>query len=125
MGELWFVAAAWVLLAIGVALLIGRSVALADRKETVASAGGGKARKDVRRPDLVDTAPRNLVAVPPAKTESAPAGRPVADEPAPAPGPAGRDTPTIPGLPSARPPVGRPPVPRSTRQRPHRRSGSG
>lgn len=123
MGWVWIVAAVWVLLGIVVALLIVRSVAMADRKT---------AEDDARFAAELDLAdePNVVIDRPPLShiPESAP---PAAEEPEQEPTvpdvavPTARDAPTIPGLPSARPPVGRPPVPRSVPQRPQRRSGMG
>jgi hypothetical protein len=103
MGWVWAVGAAWLLLGAGIALLIGRSIVFADRKSAHRDAEA--AEVTVQRPPLT------LLPKPPAAPP----------EPSP-PRPAGREAPTIPGLPSARPPVGRPPVPRIKRQRPPRRS---
>jgi hypothetical protein len=103
MGWVWAVGAAWLLLGAVIALLIGRSIVFADRKSADRA-------KDV--PEVtVDRPPLTLLPKPPAAPP----------EPSP-PQPAGRETPTIPGLPTARPPAGRPGVPRAKRPRPPRRS---
>jgi hypothetical protein len=100
---MWAVGAAWLLLGVVIAVLIGRSIVFADRRSADRAADAPKA--DTERPPLT-----LLPKPPPAPPEKSP------------PRPAGREAPTIPGLPSARPPVGRPPFPRIKRQRPPRRS---
>jgi hypothetical protein len=121
MGWVWIVAAVWVPLAIGVAVLIGRSVRLADRK----AADGSVEEVNV----LVDRPPLTIASGSADLPVDGTAGVAVTgDSPAetepPAPR-AGRDAPTIPGIPAARPPVGRPPVPHPIWHRPGRRSGHG
>jgi hypothetical protein len=121
MGWVWIVAAGWLPLATGVAVLIGRSVRLADQK----AADGGVEEVNV----LVDRPPLTIAPGSADLPEGGTAGvadtgdSPAAPEP-PTPR-AGRDAPTIPGIPAARPPVGRPPVPHPIRHRPGRRSGHG
>lgn len=97
MGWVLIAAAAWLLLGLGLALLIGRSIRLVDRR--AAEDETDAANFVVDRPVLV-SAPE-------------PPRPPVSETPAGQ----GREAPTIPGLPASRPPVGRPAVPRSTRQR--------
>jgi hypothetical protein len=114
MEWVWILGAIWVLLAIGIALLIGRSIRLADRK---AARAHGVPRE---RPNfVVDERPLHVLPppAPPSPAEPPPAAPPPARS-------AGRDAPTVPGIPSARPAVGHSPVPRSRRPRP-RRSGMG
>ena len=107
MGWMWAVGAAWLLLGAVIALLIGRSIVFADRKSADRA-------KDV--PEVtVDKRPLTLLPKPPNVRP------PNEAEPSP-PQPASRETPTIPGLPTARPPAGRPGVPRAKRPRPPRRS---
>jgi hypothetical protein len=115
MSWVWTVGAAWVLLSVGLALLIGRSIGLADRKAA----------------DLTPDTPNFIVDRPPlaalpAAASATSGAQPADGSPSPSPFPAPRGVvretpPTIPGIPVARPPVGRPPVPRSTRPR---RTGS-
>jgi hypothetical protein len=123
MGWIWIVAAGWMLLGVALALLISRSVALADRKaaEEAATVARGRGLLDA---DVDRDPPLRLAPPPPPPPAPAPAKEPAAGT-EPAAAPTRRDPTTIPGLPSARPPVGRPPVPKSTRKAPHRRSGLG
>jgi hypothetical protein len=114
MGWVWIVAVAWIPLAFGVALVLGRSVRLADRK--AADTEADAVNFVVDRPPLTIVPPKTVNSSSKAPEPSGP--------PLPTP-PAGRGAPTIPGLPSARPPVGRPPVPASARPRFTRRSGLG
>jgi hypothetical protein len=119
MGWAWIVAAAWIALAFGVALLVGRSIAHADQQVS---------DPDVDAPNFIVERPP--LDVPPKPVDSdgtesrvgrtAPAGNQPTTPSAPE-----RDTPTIPGLPAARPPVRHPPGLPSTRKRPTRRSGLG
>jgi hypothetical protein len=116
MGWVWIVAAGWVLLAVCAAVLISRSVALADRK----SAEEKASRLD--EPNIVmDPSPLRLAPEP----APDPSPAPVEAEAKPASERSAREAPTIPGLPSARPPVGPPAVPRTGQQLPRRRSGLG
>lgn len=120
MEWVWTVGAVWVLLGVGLALLIGRSIVLADRR----------AADPADAPNVVvDRPPLALLPVPAdATAPGAGTGRAASwtGEP-PQPRAAPREAPTIPGLPVARPPVGRPPVPqpRARRHRPHGRSDWG
>jgi hypothetical protein len=103
MDWMFIVAPAWLMLAIGLAVLIGRSVRQADGKAS---------ENEPEAPNFIVDRPPLVIApdpVPPAR---------------PAP-PSGRDAPTIPALPSARPPAGRPGVPHAPRRRPSRRTGLG
>ncbi len=128
MDWFWILGAVWVLLAIALALLIGRSIRLADRK---AARGRGVPTDG---PNLV-VDDRPLHALPPPAPPDPLEARDTATDPGqntsaapqpPAPGSAGRDAPTVPGIPSARPAVGHPPVPPSKRPRTRpRRSGTG
>lgn len=88
--------AGWIVLAIGAALLIGRAIALADRR----SGESLNFVVDLEAPVFTDGAP----AAPPALTPDESAIPEQVD-----PGPS-----TVPGIPSARPPLPKPPVPRST-----------
>jgi hypothetical protein len=107
------IGAAWLALALPVAVLIGRSVRLADAR--------ARADAELDEPNFVvdpATAPRGF---PAAKVLPPRAG--AHDAPSPSPSP-GWDTPTIPGIPVARPPA------RGTRNTgsqidPIRRSGLG
>jgi hypothetical protein len=106
MWWVWVIGAAWLLLGAAIALLIGRSIVYADPKSADRAADSPEAPGPAP-----DRPPLTLLPKPPA---APPAAAP--------PRAAGRETPTVPGLPSARPPVGRPPVPRAKRPRPPRRS---
>jgi hypothetical protein len=111
-------AGAWLLLAVGFALVIGRSIRNADREAAE--------RTDDKLDLVVDLPPVTMLrAVDEPARDSAQDGCPAADGP-PSPGARPvRNPSTIPGIPSARPSVGRPAVPRSTRRRPPRESGTG
>jgi len=120
MDWMWAVGAIWLVLGAAIALLIGRSIVLADKRSADHSADAPNF--------VVDRPPLTLLR----KAPDTPAGdgdpaKPAADGTAdrPTPPDTNRDAPTIPGLPVARPGVGRPAVPRSTRHRPHRGAGSG
>ena len=117
----WVIAGAvvaWLLLAVCLALVVGRSIRNADRK--AADRTADKLNLITDRPP-VTLAPAADVPAP----DTAPDGGPPADgSPSPGPRPV-RNPSTIPGIPSARPPVGRPAVPRSTRRRPPRETGTG
>jgi hypothetical protein len=97
------IGAGWLLLSVLTALLIARSVRLADDKAEVAAEAAAEPNFVVDVPHL----------------------RPVAstDDTAPPAAAIPRDTPTIPGIPSARPKLGKPAV--SRRDRPARRTGLG
>ena len=114
MGWLWIVGAAWVLLSVGLALVIGRSIGLADRKAA----------------DLAPDAPNFVVDRPPLAVVPRTTEGSIADVPPPDGQPPGAplatdagEMPTTPGIPVARPEVGSPPVPRVPRRLPHRRTG--
>ena len=109
MGWMWAVGAAWLLVGAVAALLIGRSIRIADRKSAERAADAPNF--------VVDRPPLTLLPKPPDTGPPSPAEQ--------RPPSAGREAPTIPGLPVARPSLGRPPVPGSKRQRPPRRSSSG
>ena len=111
MEWVWAVGAAWLLLGVGLALLIGRSIVHADRKA---------AQHAADEPNfVVDRPPLTLLPQPPDPTGSDATPPSSGAEPR-RPRGVPRETPTVPGIPSARPSVGRPPVPRSTRQRPRK-----
>ena len=101
----------WLVLAVLLALLIGRSVHLADLREGLA-AGADEPNFVVDRP-AVEPTPR-------------PTGPPTtaAGSPTPSPGPASRDPSTIPGIPAARPSAARPGVP-APKRGPSRRASDG
>jgi hypothetical protein len=132
MGWVIIAAAAWLLVAVWLAVVIGRSLRLADVTAQGEWAGDAPNFVVDRAPPATapDAPPSERPAAMPSEQPSAqPSPRADADEPGPGPdqpasAPGSREAPTIPGLPVARPPVGRPAVPRSTRQRP-RRSGHG
>ncbi|MCW2699970.1 MAG: hypothetical protein JWQ45_1505 [Blastococcus sp.] len=120
MDWVWIVGAAWVLLAAGLAPLIGRSIGLADRK--AAGIALDAPNFIVDRPPLPVLPGRPEGVAHDGLSVQNPAPE---DSPRPARHGIARDAPTIPGIPAARPPIGRPPVPRSTHQRRPRRTGLG
>src|SRR3954466_9233337 len=106
MGWVLVIGASWLLLSVLTAVVIGRSVRLADlRAETAAEASAPEPNF------VVDNAPLHVVQAPEAEL--------------PAAAPPQREAPdTIPGIPAARPKLVKPPVPR----RQHgaaRKTGSG
>jgi hypothetical protein len=105
MNWMFIVVPAWLILAIGLALLIGRSVRQADVEAT-------RTETDPRN-FVVDRHPLTLAPSPPSETRPPPVRQP------------GSDAPTIPGLPSARPPVGPRAGSPQPRQKPRRRSDLG
>jgi hypothetical protein len=110
MSWVWIAGLAWVVLGVAAALLIAHSIRVADHK--AANRFEDEPNVVIDRPPL-RLAPKTQ----PRDGEAAEPERPA--QPPTVPGAS-----TIPGLPSARPPVGRPPVPRSTRRHP-RKSGLG
>jgi hypothetical protein len=115
------VVAGWVLLAIVCALLVGRAIALADRRSgrsaTVVSANfvvDHEASAGADPAPVADAPPAlaEAVAEPAqepaaeARPEAVPEAKPAADDRA------SSDPSTIPSIPSARPPLPKPPVPR-------------
>jgi hypothetical protein len=98
MSWVWTVGAAWVLLSVGLALLIGRSIGLADRKAA----------------DLTPDAPNFIVDRPPlaalpAAASATSGAQPADGSPSPSPFPAPRGTTDDPGHPG-RPSPGRAPT---------------
>ena len=116
MGWVWAAGAAWLLLGAGAAVLIGRSIVLADRKAADRAANAANV--------VVDRPPLTLLPSPPDASAGEATSEPADPTASAGPGSA-REAPTVPGLPVARPPVGRPSVPRSKRHHPPRRSSSG
>ena len=110
MDWLWAVGAAWLLLGIGLALLIGRSIVHADRRAADQAAD---------TPNFVVDRPPLTLLKPPDTTGPDAAAKPSGVE-SQRPRQLPEGAPTVPGIPSARPKLGRPPVPRSTRSRPRR-----
>jgi hypothetical protein len=121
MWWMWAIGVLWLLLGVGAALLIGRSIVLADRKSAYMA-------PDAPNNVTADRPPLTLLPEPPdapdgvALTETPTADR--ADEDRPPPG-SGRRARTFPVLPVARPPVCGPSIPHSKGHHRPRRSSSG
>jgi hypothetical protein len=108
-----WILAVWVLVAVGFAVLVGRSIRLADSK--------------TRADAVVEERPLHAVPPPTPTRPARPTAAGIDSPPEPSvapppstPGGAGRDAPTVPGIPSARPDAGHPPNSRSRRPQPRR-----